>query len=201
VFLLASKGAFASSADTSIPVISFGIGIPIVLGAWLLAASGAFRALVEAIPLHWLIGVQLYRVLGAVFLVAYLQHRMPAEFALPAAVGDIAVGLAAPGVAYAVRKNRRSARSLARVWNIIGIADLALAVSLGFLTSPSTFQQLALDTPNLLITRFPFVLIPTFAVPVSIVLHLVALWRLRSAVAAVPDPTPRFDAVLGKQGL
>jgi hypothetical protein len=57
-----------------------------------------------------------------------------------------------------------------------------LAVVLGFLTSPSAFQQLALSMPNALITRYPFVLFPTFVVPVSILLHAAALWRLRSAV-------------------
>ena len=59
--------------------------------------------------------------------------------------------------------------------NFVGIADLMLAVSTGFLTSPSVFQVLSTNAPNYAITRFPLVLIPTFAVPVSILLHLGAL--------------------------
>jgi hypothetical protein len=194
VIVLASKGAFAANPDTSVPVIAFAIIIPIILGAWLLAASGRFRTLVEAIPLHWLIGVQFYRVLGVAFLLAYFERHMPGTFAVPAGVGDILVGLAAPLAAYAVVKNVRSARLVARGWNILGIADLVLAVSLGFLTSPSTFQQLALAMPNLAITRYPFVLIPAFAVPVSILLHIFSLWRLRSTVSPALSVAPRHGS-------
>lgn len=86
--------------------------------------------LITAIPLPWLIAVQLYRVLGVSFLVAYLWQLMPAEFELLAGIGDILIGLAAPLVAYAVMKNLRSARVLARSWNVLGIADLVLAVTL-----------------------------------------------------------------------
>jgi hypothetical protein len=58
-----------------------------------------------------------------------------------------------------------------------------IAVTCGFLTAPSVFQQLALNDPNTAITRFPFVLIPTFAVPLSIILHIFVLARLRQPAA------------------
>jgi hypothetical protein len=49
------------------------------------------------------VGLQFYRVFGAIFLLMYAQGRMPAAFALPAGARDVAVGLLAPivGVAYA----------------------------------------------------------------------------------------------------
>ncbi len=74
-------------------------------------------------------------------------------------------------------RSRPGSRLLAGIWNIAGIADLVLAVTLGFLTSPSPFQRLAFSLPNEL-TAFPLVLVPTFAVPLAILLHLVSLWRL-----------------------
>ncbi|MGH3982266.1 MAG: hypothetical protein ACRDST_06170 [Pseudonocardiaceae bacterium] len=191
LFVLAARGAFAATPDTSNPAIAFGIGIPIIFGLWCLAASDRIRMLITTIPLPWLIAVQLYRVLGVSFLVAYFWQIMPAEFALHAGIGDTLIGLTAPLVAYAVMKNLRSARVLARSWNVLGIAELLLAVILGFLTSPSAFQQLALSMPNSLITRYPFVLFPTFVVPVSILLHAAALWRLRSAAITAVDRDSR----------
>lgn len=187
--MLAARGAFAVTPETSNPAIAFGIGIPIILGLCCLATSDRVRMLITAIPLPPLIAVQLYRVLGMLFLVAYLWQLMPAEFALHAGIGDIVIGLTAPLVAYAVMKNLRSARVLALSWNVLGIAELALAVTLGFLASPSAFLQLALAMPNSLITRYPFVLVPTFVVPVSILLHAAALWRLRSAAITAVDGT------------
>ena len=66
-------------------------------------------------------------------------------------------------------------------WNLLGIADLVVAVSTGFLTAPSPFQMFAFDRPNQLITMFPLVLIPTFLVPLAILLHFVSLIQLRRA--------------------
>jgi hypothetical protein len=48
------------------------------------------------------------------------------------------------------------------------------------LTSPSAFQLLALDAPNWAVSRYPFALVPAFAVPVSVLLHAFSLWRLKN---------------------
>jgi hypothetical protein len=175
VFVLASKDVFASTPNTLLPVIALGISLPIVAGLAAWFSSERVRELAGAVPLPWMIGVQLYRVVGAVFLIAMVGGSVPEEFALPAGVGDVLVGVTAPAVGYAVYKGFRSWRSLATAWNFVGIADLVLAVSTGFLTSPSAFQVLSTNAPNYPITRFPLVLIPTFAVPVSILLHFFAL--------------------------
>jgi hypothetical protein len=52
-------------------------------------------------------------------------------------------------------------------------------VTTGFLTSPSAFQLFAFDLPNELISQFPLVLIPVFLVPLSVLLHLASLTKLR----------------------
>lgn len=195
---LAVRGTFAATPRRTVPAIAFGIAVPIIAGVLLLATSVHVRRLGEAIPLPWLIGVQFYRVLGVLFVIAYLQHRMPGQFALPAGLGDVAVGLAAPGVALAVA---RGARALAWIWNIAGVADLSIAVTLGFLTSPTPFQQLALGMPNVLISRYPFVLIPVFAVPASILLHVFAAWRLREAVPLVKPDRREFSIAGGLPGI
>ncbi|MBS0151374.1 MAG: hypothetical protein JSR31_10570 [Nitrospira sp.] len=52
----------------------------------------------------------------------------------------------------------------------------------GFATSPSPVQLAALDHPNELITAFPLVLIPTYLVPISVLLHLVSMAKLRRMV-------------------
>src|SRR5258708_28939506 len=47
VFLLATTGALAARAPPSVPVIPFAIAVPILLGGWLLVASGRLRQIVE----------------------------------------------------------------------------------------------------------------------------------------------------------
>ncbi|MGH2942466.1 MAG: MFS transporter, partial [Solirubrobacteraceae bacterium] len=159
-----------------------------LLGCALLALAPARRAIAR-VPLHWLVGVQLYRVVGGLFLIAYLQDDMPAQFALPAGIGDVLVGIAAPFVAVRLaRDGAERARPAVAAWCTLGILDLAVAVTCGFLTAPGAFQQLALDEPNAAITSYPLVLIPTFAVPVSFVLHVYVLARLRTHPRAAARP-------------
>jgi hypothetical protein len=191
VLLLAQAGVFATDPDTTAPVIVAGVAVPVLAGVALLRVPGVRRA-VDRIPLQWLVGGQLYRVLGGLFLLAYARGEMPGEFALPAGIGDVLVGLAAVVVAYLVAtRGAQRARSAVLAWCAFGIADLVVAVGTGFLSSPSILQQLALGDPNIAITRYPFVLIPTFLVPTSIVLHVYVIARLRArsaATAAVVGP-------------
>jgi hypothetical protein len=181
---LAAAGVFAADPGTLVPVIALGIAGPIALGAWLLTRTGPVADVAGRLPLPWLIGVQLYRAVGVVFLAGWAMGRLPAAFAVPAGLGDVAVGLAAPFVARRLLHDPAGARPLAVAWNVAGIADLVVAVTLGFLTSPSQFQQLAASEPNTLITRLPFVLVPVFAVPLSVLLHVIALRRLRATAPA-----------------
>jgi len=162
-----------------IPTIQYGLLLPMAaVLAWFW--SGTFlRRVVMAVPQSWMAGVQVYRVLGLIFLVLYAQGRMPGEFAWSAGVGDIAVGLLAipAGMAY-VRRPQAGAGWL-RAWNLLGMTDLIVAVTLGLLTSPSPLQRLAFDRPNEWISEFPLVMIPVFLVPLSFLLHLASLWKLR----------------------
>ncbi|HET9050389.1 MAG TPA: hypothetical protein VFO60_01725 [Candidatus Dormibacteraeota bacterium] len=204
-------GVFAATPSTDVPLIAAGIAVPAVAGCVLLTRRGTLRRLVDSMTLRRLVGLQAYRTAGIIFLVAWAAGRMPGIFALPAGIGDIAVGLAAPFVASrmdagfdarlgaepspsphgrAQARDDGRARRLAIVWNVMGIADLVVAVTLGFLSSPSVFQQLAFDDPNTLVSRMPFVLIPTFAVPLSIVLHVAALLRLRASGPARESAAP-----------
>lgn len=191
---LGAAGVFAASPTTWVPFIALGIAVPLVAGIALHTRLGTVRRFVDSIPLERLIGVQVYRAAGVIFLIAWASGRMPGVFALPAGIGDIAVGVAAPFVAARVRsgldapESAGRARRLAVSWNLLGIADLVAAVALGFLSSPSHFQLVASDLPNALISRMPYVLIPTFAVPLSILLHVAALRRLRSTRHVQPRP-------------
>jgi hypothetical protein len=60
----------------------------------------------------------------------------------------------------------------------LGLSDLAVAVTTGFLSSPSPIQSLTFDNPNTLITAFPLVMIPVFLVPLAVLLHLASLAKL-----------------------
>jgi hypothetical protein len=102
-------------------------------------------------------------------------------------LGDVAVGLLAAAIGIGATGGRQlNPRTVLR-WNLLGIADLIVALSTGFLTTPSAFQMFAFEHPNELISMFPLVLIPTFLVPLAILLHIISLIQLRRATAHDSD--------------
>ena len=156
----------------------------------LLARSPTWRSVVDAIPAEALISVQIYRLIGGIFLPLYAIGSLPRHFALPTGWGDVAVGLLAPFVALAVHNRLRGARPLALGWNIFGFTDLLAAVGLG-----TGYLLLALQ-PGLgappgaaAMTFFPLVLIPTYAVPLGFILHIYSIRRtLRGEPVVLGDP-------------
>jgi hypothetical protein len=128
------------------------------------------------------------RVVGVLFLIAMTQGHLPAAFALPAGLGDIAIGMAAPFVA--LRLARGTGRAAAVRFNVLGILDLAIAGIIGFLLlgivefTPSTAP----------LTLLPLALIPTTAVPLAVALHIVSLSRLRTADKPKEDHAAHIPA-------
>ena len=172
---LAFAGAYEAGSAT-IPTIQYGIFIPILIGAWLLWRSTFVKRVVAAVPQSFLVGAQIYRALGVIFLILYAEDRLPGLFAWPAGLGDILVGLLAPVVAWAYARRPEENAGTVAAWNIFGLVDLAIAVSAGFITAPSPL--FTYEPANTLISIFPLVLIPTFLVPVSVLLHLTSLTKL-----------------------
>jgi hypothetical protein len=194
VWWVAFAGGFRPGPG--IPAIPPAIFLPIIIGLIVLLPSKRIGAVLDAIPPSWLVGLQLYRVLGGIFLVGWLQGWIPGEFALPAGSGDVLVGLLALPVAYLLSKGARGAVGLAVAWNVLGIVDLASAVTMGTLTQPGPLQLIVPAVPNLQLAAYPTVLIPAFAVPSSILLHVLSLRQLRRRTRGAATGAPVHAAAL-----
>jgi hypothetical protein len=179
-----------------VPSLPIAIFFPLLIGLPILLLSKRIGSLLDAMPPSWLIGVQLYRILGGIFLVRWVGGELPTAFALPAGVGDILVGVMALPVALSVAYGMPNGRSSAVAWNILGIVDLAIAVTMGALTSPGPLQVITPDYPNLLIGTFPTVMIPAFAVPSSILLHALSLRQLKRMAQTDASPIAETDNAL-----
>ena len=120
-----------------------------------------------------------FRVAGVVFLAYLALGHLPALFALPAGVGDITSGIAAPLVAR--RLARGTGRRAAAWFNAFGLTDLAVALTLGALTG---FGLIAIAPSSAPITELPLALIPTATVPLLLALHITSV----STLSRVPRP-------------
>jgi len=185
----AIAGRFQQRAG-ALPLVPFVIVLPVLVGLLTLTRSRRIAQTIDAASPSWLIGIQAYRVIGGNFLVLWGYGVLPGSFALPAGIGDVLVGVLAVPVALYVASRSRGERAAAVAWNLLGIVDLLTAVTLGTLMTAGRAQGAATGVPNLL-SAYPTVMTPTFAVPLSLILHGLSLWqtRRRSRGSSVPEPT------------
>ena len=173
----AIDGVFRAGTS-ALPLLPFAIFLPVIIGAPLLLLSKRVGQMLDAMPVTWLVALQLYRVFGAVWLVAGLRGAMSGVWAFPAGIGDVLTGLFAVPAAIAVATGTAQGRRAAITWNIFGLADLAVAITLGAITSPGPFQLIVPDVPSIGAGDYPNVLVPAFVVPSSILLHVLSLRQL-----------------------
>jgi hypothetical protein len=163
------------------PLVPLFVLLPPAIALLALWRSPAIRRVLATASVPAIIAVQFCRVVGVVFLILLSLGQLPAHFALPAGRGDIAVGLSAPLVGLAVARGTSGGRMLAIFWNIFGLLDLIVAVGMGTgVLAPLLAPELGARVPSAAAMGvFPMLLVPTFAVPLSVLLHLIALGRLR----------------------
>jgi hypothetical protein len=118
------------------------------------------------------------------FLLCGWQGRLPAPCALSAGIGDILTALAALPLAFAVLTPTAATRRRFVVWNVFGLIDLILAVSLGTLYSGFWTVLSGHGPTSALMSELPRSLVPTFLVPLFMMLHLLGLARRRELVVA-----------------
>lgn len=171
---LAYRGFFQPATAQSFPPIGINLIVVLVFLALCLILSVSLRRLLS--NQTYLTRLNVWRLLGVVFLVLMALGQMPALWALPAGIGDMLVGAFAFSVARRLDSPRGRRRAI--VFNLLGMTDLIVAVFLGVTTNPGPAQLFHTTPTSVLITRFPLALVPTFLVPLAFTIHVVSLWQL-----------------------
>jgi hypothetical protein len=130
----------ASGAVTNSPLVLPVLFMLPLVAAGLAATSEVGRAAMMAIPMPLIIALNAMRVLGVLFLFDAAAGRMSGPFPYFAGIGDIITALFALPVARLAARNPRDVRVLE--WNIFGMLDLIVAVSLGTMSAPGSPLQL-----------------------------------------------------------
>jgi hypothetical protein len=173
----AINGAFRTGASP-LPLLPAAMLVPVIVGAPVLLLPKRVGLLLDAMPMTWLIALQLYRIFGSQWLAYWLRGALPGLWALPAGTGDVLTGLFAVPAAIALATGTAEGRKGAILWNIFGLADFAVAIVLGMIMSPGAFQLIVPGGPSMGVDTFPNVLTPAFVVPSSILLHALSLRQL-----------------------
>lgn len=185
VVLLGANGAFARPPEVPPLPILLGVALPLVVFLAAYFGWGAFRAFILSADPRLLTAIQAWRAGGLGFLALYVHGVLPGLFAIPAGVGDIAIGVTAPWVVQAlIRRPAFVASRTFVVWNLFGILDLAVAIGTGVLSS-GFIGGLVGEVTTAPMARLPLVLVPAYLVPLFIMLHLTALFQARRRASSM----------------
>jgi hypothetical protein len=179
VFSLIASAFHLYRTGANGPPLALGLAAltPIIVFLVRFAASSGFRQFTMSLNPRTLTMIHTWRVGGFVFLVLATYRILPRIFALSAGWGDIAMGATASFVA--LRLATPNHRRLFSAWQVLGIADLVVAVGLGTLARVIDPQGIPTNAMMVL----PLSLIPTFAVPLLLIIHILCLvqakrWKL-----------------------
>jgi hypothetical protein len=175
VFSIAASALHFYRSGPNDPPLPLGLAAAaplVIFGVWF-AASANFREFAMTLNPKAMTFVQSWRIVGFVFLVLATYGVLPKAFALPAGWGDMFIGATAPLVAWklAIPGHRRTFL----LWQVLGMIDLVMAVTLGTLAQLIDHRGI----PTTAMTVLPLSMIPTFAVPLLLIVHFVCVAQAR----------------------
>jgi hypothetical protein len=185
VFALSASALhlFRNDANRIGIAVAIASSAPIVVFVLWMAASESFRRFALSLNPGVLTSLQVWRIIGFTFVLLEAHSLLPSVFAWPAGYGDMFMGATAAFVAWKLAAPAH--RNLFVLWQLLGIADLVSAVSLG-----TTASFLAPQGPTMVpLTVLPLSLIPTFFVPLFLILHVICIAQARVWKVA-PEHTP-----------
>ena len=173
----AAAGVIATSRP--FPFVGIFVFAPLVAAA-IATASPAVRTAMLGLPMHVLIGLNVGRVLAVLFLLLEVEGRLAGPFPFFAAWGDIITGVVAiPMMRLATTTGAWRTTAIA-AWDLFGIADLVLAITLGVMSAEGSPLQVFHTAPGSeAMQHLPWSFVPTVLVPLWLVLHAIIWVQLR----------------------
>ena len=180
VLAAGATGLLARPIGPGVPGVGIAVLIPVAVLSLLVLGTKGGRERVRSVPLAALVGVHSVRVLGFSFILLYWAKRLPAPFAPVAGWGDVTVGLLAIPLALLLARDADMVpKGMIVLWNLLGLTDLAAAVTFGATSAPGPLQIFHQGPSTGIMASLPWVLIPCFLVPALAFIHLCTFYRLR----------------------
>lgn len=181
-------GTFAAGPDQLARPVLLIVFAPVALFIAAYAGSNEFRRFILSRDIRLATMMQSWRVVGFAFLPLYAYEVLPGLFAWPAGLGDVAIGLSAPLVAWALMRRADYAASRGFiVWNLLGMLDFVVAAVTSTLASGAVAGLVSGPLTSAPLEVWPLFLFPAFIVPLFMMAHLTVLlqvWPRRREAAS-----------------
>jgi len=185
VFLGAS-GRLAFSPNRPVPLIGVLFAVPLLTTGVLALSSEKVRASLLRVPPQLLVGLNVMRVLGVLFLLDFIAGSLSGPFPFFAGLGDMITGTLAIPLALSIARSKEpSVRTIAG-WNAFGTLDLIVAVGLGITSAAgSPLQLIHAGVGSQAMQYLPLCLVPIVLVPFYLLTHAIVAAQLRVRSRAV----------------
>jgi hypothetical protein len=180
IVTLAALGDFAPgvAGPVPVPVLAFACFLALLFVSWF--ASPRFRTAVLSVPLPALVGVNVTRTGGVLFLILTAERRLSGPFGPWAGWGDIIVGALALPLAVMCAGVALKHATWIKIWNALGALDLINAITLGLLSAPGLPFRVFTDGPGTLaLASLPWVMVPAMLVQLYLLIHFVVPAKLK----------------------
>jgi len=176
--LTISLTGFYTITNTLPPRFILLIGPPLILIAILFITKSG-RKFLDTFQLKLLTYLHIIRIpVETTLFLLFLNNLLPELMTFEGRNPDILSGITAPIVAFIVFRKKPISKTFLLVWNFVCLVLLLNIVGHAVLSTPTTFQKLAFDQPNVAILYFPFVWLPSFLVPLVLLSHLTSIRKI-----------------------
>lgn len=176
--ILSLKGFFHNPAQFSkgdnigLLFILILMAIPIIL-FFIFLKQNSLQTIIKSLDINFLMKMQIYRILPGIYWFALMMNNIaPLPFVLSAGIFDSLIGL--------VAFNSDMTNKYKKIWSFMGILDFLLAFGIYFLYFPFKILKVS---PSMIMWGgfYPVAFIVLFVVPLSVILHITVLIKLKRA--------------------
>jgi hypothetical protein len=163
--------------NSPFPLIGLFVTAPLVAAA-IAASFPAARQAMLSLPMPMMVGINIGRAVGFLFLLLAAEGRLAGPFPYSAAWGDIITGVVALLLVISGVNGRSPA--LLTAWNLFGLTDLVLAIGFGVTSGGGSPLQIFHAPPgSAAMQSLPWSFVPTVLVPAYIILHGIMFAKIR----------------------
>jgi hypothetical protein len=174
--ILSVRGFFADFSGLP-PRLIFAL-LPPLPAVLLFIRSRAGKQFLQHIQPQWLIYLQAFRILVEIAIWWLVRNgSLPVQMSFEGRNFDIITGVLALPVGYYCYVKKTWPPVIVLLYNIAGLVLLLNVVSIASLSMPTPLRVFHYQPDSSLLTRFPFIYLPGFLVPLAYTLHIFSLWQ------------------------
>ncbi len=145
----------------------------------IIAFSKGFTTLLAAVPPHWLVLFQSFRIVVELLLwQGFLKGLVPVQMTFEGLNFDILAGVLALVAGGLMLRQKRAARTIGITYNIIGLALLLNIITIAILSMPTPMRYFMNKPANIIVATFPFIYLPAVVVVLAFGFHVFSLRQL-----------------------